>query len=188
MTTKSNKHIGLFPPLLKYWRGKKGLSQLDLSLAADVSSRHISFLETGRAKPSREMILSLAATLDIPLREQNTMLSVAGFEPVFEEPSLGKNKAIDRVIEHMFKKHEPYPMVVMNGGYDLVNLNQTGQKLLQFFVANPSAMTMPLNLYDSLFNPELVRPFVKDWETFAKKMLCRVHREAILNTHDSRLT
>lgn len=188
MTIKTNKNVGLFPPLLKYWRGRKGLSQLDLGLAADVSSRHISFLETGRAKPSKEMILTLAATLDMPLREQNTMLSVAGFEPVFEEPSLSESKAIDRVIKHMFKKHEPYPMVVMNSAYDLVSTNQTAQKLLQEFIANPAAISLPINLYDALFNPELVRPFVKDWESFAKKMLARIHREAILNTHDSRLT
>ena len=178
--------MSLFPPLLKYWRGKKGLSQLDLGLAAEVSSRHISFLETGRAKPSKEMILTLATTLDVPLREQNTMLSVAGFEPVFEEPSLSENKALDRVIKLMFKKHEPYPMVVMTAAYDLINTNATAQKLIQEFIANPAAISVPLNLYDALFNPELMRPFVKNWESFAKKMLSRIHREAILNTHDTR--
>lgn len=188
MKTKTSKNIGLFPPLLKYWRGKKGLSQLDLGLAADVSARHISFLETGRARPSKEMLLTLAATLDIPLREQNTMLSAVGFEAVYQEPGLGQNKAIDRVIERMLKKHEPYPMVVMNSAYDLINTNQSAQRLLQAFIAKPSAIKLPLNLYDVLFNPDLVRPFVKNWASFAKKMLARIHREAILNAHNSHLT
>ena len=188
MNTKMSKNIGLFPPLLKYWRNKKGLSQLDLGLAADVSARHISFLETGRAKPSKEMLLTLATALDIPLREQNTMLSAVGFKPAYQEPGLGQNKAIDRVIERMLHKHAPYPMVVMNSAYDLLKFNLSAQKLLQIFIANPAAIKHPLNLYDMLFNPELARPFVQNWETFAKKMLARINREAILSAHDTRLT
>ena len=79
-------------------------------------------------------------------------------------------------------------MVVMNSAYDLINTNVPAQRLLQIFIANPSAIKLPLNVYEALFNPELVRPFVKNWESFAKKMLARVHREAILNSHDARLT
>src|SRR5262245_63839662 len=78
----------LFPALLKHWRGRRGLSQLDLSLAADVSARHVSFLETGRAQPSREMVLRLGAALDVPLRDQNQMLQAAGFDAEFAEPGL----------------------------------------------------------------------------------------------------
>lgn len=190
MTRKNEKATGLFPPLLKYWRGSKGLSQLDLGLAADVSARHISFLETGRAKPSREMVLALASTLQIPLREQNTLLTAAGFEPEFDEPVLGAgtDKPVEKIVRYMLEKHEPYPMLVMNWGYDMVNSNITAQKLLQRFIANPSAIAAPLNLYDLMFHPELARPFIKDWNNFAHSLLARLHRESLLKSYDTRLS
>src|SRR4051794_9009189 len=75
----------LFPALIKHWRTRRGLSQLDLALAADVSSRHVSFLETGRAQPSREMILRLGSALDVPLRDQNALLTAAGYPEAFED-------------------------------------------------------------------------------------------------------
>src|SRR5215471_16295538 len=78
----------LFPALLRHWRTRRGLSQLDLALAADVSPRHVSFLETGRAQPSRDMVLRLGATLGVPLRDQNEMLRAAGLAPAFAEPRL----------------------------------------------------------------------------------------------------
>src|SRR5688572_1594251 len=80
----------LFSALLRHWRTKRGLSQLDLALAAEVSSRHLSFLETGRAQPSREMVLILGATLDVPLRDQNVLLHAAGFAEEFAEPSFAE--------------------------------------------------------------------------------------------------
>src|SRR5215813_12433482 len=80
----------LFPALLRHWRGRRGLSQLDLALAAEISARHVSFLETGRAQPSREMVLRLGATLAIPLRDQNTLLTAAGMAEAFPEPSFGE--------------------------------------------------------------------------------------------------
>ena len=82
------KPQGLFPAQLKYWRGQRGLSQLDLALASDVSSRHVSFLETGRAKPSQDMVLRLASTLQVPLRDQNALLHAAGYPEAFAEPAL----------------------------------------------------------------------------------------------------
>src|SRR5262244_2340802 len=92
-----------FPALLRHWRGRRGLSQLDLALAAEVSPRHVSFLETGRAQPSREMVLRLGATLDVPLRDQNGMLRAAGFPDHFPEPSVedGLPQAISQAIERM---------------------------------------------------------------------------------------
>ena len=190
MTTKNDKSTGIFPALLKYWRNSKGLSQLDLGLAADVSARHISFLETGRAKPSRDMVLTLAATLEVPMREQNTMLSAAGFPPAFEESPLGTGEGspIDRVINRMLAKHEPYPMVVMDSGYDLINSNQSAQRIIQRFIANPAAITQPLNLYEMLFHPDLARPYVKDWESLGRQLLSRINRESILRPYNNRLS
>jgi transcriptional regulator with XRE-family HTH domain len=86
----------MYPALLRYWRGSRGMSQLDLAGAAEVSAKHISFLETGRARPSREMVLRLATALGVPLREQNAMLVAAGFAEMFREPDHGLLSIEDR--------------------------------------------------------------------------------------------
>src|SRR5215831_16996649 len=101
----------LFPALLRHWRTRRGLSQLDLALAADVSARHVSFLETGRAQPSREMVLRLSATLSVPLREQNALLRASGFPEEFPEPGAadGLPVSIAQAIERMLAQHEPFP-------------------------------------------------------------------------------
>src|SRR5262249_22432530 len=112
----------LFPALLRHWRTRHGLSQLDLALAADVSPRHVSFLETGRAQPSREMFLRLGATLGVPLRDQNAMLRAAGFPDEFPEPGLGDGlpAGITQAIERMLRQHEPFPMTVLDRHYNLL--------------------------------------------------------------------
>src|SRR5215831_6165015 len=109
----------LFPALLRHWRMRRGLSQLDLALAADVSPRHVSFLETGRAQPSREMVLRLGATLGVPLRDQNSMLRAAGFPDQFPEPRLegGLPEGVTQAIERMLAQQEPFPMVVFDRHY-----------------------------------------------------------------------
>src|SRR5579859_3587977 len=120
----------LFPALLKHWRNRRGLSQLDLALAADVSPRHVSFLETGRAQPSREMVLRLGATLNVPLREQNGMLRAAGFGEEFPEPDLAVlPPGVALAIERMMQTHEPYPMTVLDRRYQLLRANQGATRL-----------------------------------------------------------
>src|SRR5215467_909511 len=122
----SHEPSRLFPALLKHWRGRRGLSQLDLALAADVSARHVSFLETGRAQPSRDMVLRLGATLGIPLRDQNALLVAAGMPEAFPEPSFddGLPEPIRLAVERMAEKQEPYPLVVMNRVYDVLLVNR----------------------------------------------------------------
>lgn len=180
----------LFPALLKYWRGARGLSQLDLGLAADVSARHVSFLETGRAKPSEEMVLTLASTLQIPLREQNTLLQAAGFESGFEEPSIENivTTPMGKALEHMMKQHEPYPMIVMDRAYDLLMINNSGTQLLQAFINKPESLKTPINMFEVIFDPDLARPFIHDWTHTAHTMLSRLHREALLAPHNHRLS
>ncbi len=180
----------LFPALLKYWRNARGLSQLDLSLAADVSSRHISFMETGRASPSREMVLLLGNTLQIPFREQNELLKAAEFEPEFDEPglSLKPDDPITQVIQRMMKKHDPYPMIVMDWAYNLLIANTSATKMLTSFVHKPEALRPPINVFEMIFDPNLARPFIENWEHIARHLLVRVHRECLLKPHDKRLT
>jgi transcriptional regulator with XRE-family HTH domain len=179
MTTQ--KESGLFRALLKHWRGRRGLSQLDLSLAAEVSARHISFLETGRAQPSREMVLRLATTLEVPLRDQNALLDAAGFAAQFEEPSIERGLAgpIAGALERMLAQQEPFPLVIMNRHYELLKLNAGAQRVFSRFVAQPDAAIPPFNLLRILFDPRLMRPFVVDWERIARSTLSRAHRESL---------
>jgi transcriptional regulator with XRE-family HTH domain len=180
---------GLFSALLRHWRTKRGLSQLDLSLTAEVSSRHISFLETGRAQPSREMVLILGGALDLALRDQNVLLRSAGFSDQFAEPSWsdGLDPSIERTLSYMLDKHDPYPMVVLSHVYDLVRVNQGGTKLMSWLIADPSAVTRPPNLMRALFDPKLARAFIVDWERIAKSLLTRIHREALARPSDAGL-
>lgn len=184
-----DKNNRLFPALLKYWRNMKGLSQLELGLAADVSARHISFLETGRAKPSREMLLVLATTLQVPLREQNALLNAAGFDQEYEEPSLASLVAepVGKALDVMLHKHDPYPMVVMDCSYNLIRTNKSAERILQIFVSDSSYLENSINLLEMIFNPYLCRPFIVDWEQTAHVMLSRLHRESLSKSYDERL-
>src|SRR5262249_53026664 len=156
----------LFPALLRHWRTRRGHSQLDLALAADVSSRHLSFLETGRAQPSREMVLRLAATLQVPLRDQNALLRAAGFADEFAEPDAngGPPPSIAGAIERMLAQHEPFPLTVLDRGYTVLRANEGGTRILSRFVLDPAALGSPPNVFALLFDPRLARPFVVDWE------------------------
>lgn len=175
----------VFSVLLKYWRMRRGLSQLDLALEADVSARHISFLETGRSQPSQEMVLLLASTLNVPLRERNVMLREAGFAPVFEEPTLDALPAgIEHALTVMLKQHEPFPMMVLDPGYTVLRMNQAAERMVAFCLG-----TVPerWNALHAFFDADGFRPFVHDWETTAQKALARLHREALHAPHDERL-
>ena len=183
-------HNALFPALLKYWRHRRGLSQLDLALAAEVSARHVSFLETARAQPSPNMVLRLGATLKLPLREQNALLRAAGHAPAFAEPELSQevDAPVRKAIERMLRQHEPYPMVVMNRRYDVVQTNQAATRLFMHFVADASALVPPLNVFHLLFDPRLARSYVMDWEALAHHLLSRLHVEALERGHDEALS
>jgi transcriptional regulator with XRE-family HTH domain len=179
----------LFSALLRDWRSRRGMSQLDLAVAADVSSRHVSFLETGRAEPSREMVLRLAGTLNLPLREQNAMLRAAGFIDEFAEPDVRGDLpgSIAAALDRMFAAHEPFPIVAVDRRYDVLRLNAGGARLLGRFVADPSALASPPNLFLTLFDPRAARRFVVDWERVAHTMIARLHREVLARAGDAEL-
>ena len=182
----------LFSALLKYWRGRRGMSQLDLALAADVSARHISFLESGRAKPSQDMVLRLMSTLQVPLRDQNDVLLAADFAARFLEPALSDiAPAIDDAITRMMRQQEPYPLTVLNPWYDILRSNQAAQTIFSQFVLEPARLKMPLNtplnLYTLIFDPQLARPFIQNWQQIGRSMMARLHREALSKSNDARL-
>src|SRR4029453_1114154 len=111
--TANHKPVG---DHLREWRMRRRMSQMDLALEAEISTRHLSFLETGRARPSREMVLHLSDQLEIPLRERNVILVSAGFAPVFPERSLDAPElaAARRAVDVILKAHEPYPALVVD--------------------------------------------------------------------------
>jgi hypothetical protein len=149
----------------------------------------VSFLETGRAQPTRDMILRIAATLAVPLRDQNAMLRAAGFPEAFDEPSFdsGISPAVARAIERMLKAHEPYPMTVMDRRYDVLRMNRAGVALFTRFIAEPSALPSRVNAFGALFDPRLLRPFVVEWDRVAHAFLVRLHRHALTRPDNAAL-
>lgn len=139
--------------LLRGWRQRRGLSQLALANESDVSARHLSFLETGRARPSREMLLRLADRLNIPLREQNTLLTAGGFAPVYAErplddPALAEaRKAVDLVLAG----HEPYPALAIDRHWTLVAANRAVQILMAGIA--PELLAPPINVFRATLHP-----------------------------------
>src|SRR6266513_4871743 len=139
-----------FGRLLKGWRGRRGFSQLDLALATRTTQRHLSFIESGRAKPSREMILRLAATMNLPLRQQSALMLAAGYAPVWRERDLSAPDlaVVNGALDYMLAQHEPYPAFVIDRCWNLLRANRGALNLTEFLtgpapVTNPSE---PVNL------------------------------------------
>jgi transcriptional regulator with XRE-family HTH domain len=165
---------------LKYWRGRRGLSQLDLAMDAGLSARHLSFLESGRAQPSEGMALRLLEALDVPLRDRNEALCAAGFPARFSEPELAAiPAAIDQAIERMMEAQEPYPLTVISPEANILRSNRAASRLFPLFVAEPAALQPPLNMFALVFDPRLMRPFIANWLSVARQMLARLQRESL---------
>jgi transcriptional regulator with XRE-family HTH domain len=175
-----------FGALLRHWRETRRFSQLDLALQADVSSKHVSFLETGRNQPSREMILRLAQAMDVPLRDRNLLLNVAGFASVYNEstidaPEIGQaQEALSRILE----KQDPYPAIVVDSNWILVRQNKGADAMGQFLL--PGAPSSGFNVLELLFSEEGLQPFVVNWEEVSATLLMRIHRDALTSTANQR--
>lgn len=178
----------LFPALLKYWRGRSGLSQLDLALASNVSSRHVSCLETGRAKPSEAMVLRLFGAMGVPLRHQNEALAAAGFARRFDEPPLAELPApVRAAITQMLRQQEPFPMTVLTADHRVVQRNAAADAVFSRIVADPERLrSAPLDMVALIFDPALARDAFVAWPSTARRVLGRLQRE-LLRTGDGRL-
>jgi transcriptional regulator with XRE-family HTH domain len=177
----------LFRALFRHYRQGRGMSQLDLSLAAGVSARHISFIETGRAQPSREVILRLSGALGLGLRDVNALLHAAGLPREFRESDVEVNwpDPIERAVTRMLAQQEPYPMIVLNVRHDVLRGNQAAFRLLGRFLREPEALGPRPNLLHVIFDPNLMRPYIKDWAMCARTMLTRLQREALARPADA---
>ena len=173
--------VPAFGERLREWRQARRFSQARLAEDAEVSTRHLSYLENGRANPSREMVLVLASALELPLRERNDWLTTAGFAPAYSQTPLSEKamaplrEAVQRTLEH----HDPHPAIAVDSSYDVQLVNQGMQKLMMSFIAEPAPEVVS-NLMIATFHPQGVRPFVVDWEPLAGLFIERLHREARL--------
>jgi transcriptional regulator with XRE-family HTH domain len=172
--------------LLRGWRRRRNLSQLELSLSASVSSRHVSFIETGRARPSREMVLRLAEELEVPLRERNSLLLAAGYAPVYAERPLGAPEmdAVREALDRFLRAHEPYPAVVVNRYHDLVSANDALDMLLEGVA--PELLEPPANAMRVALHPDGMAPRTLNLPEWSAHLLHRVHRQLQI-TGDPRL-
>jgi transcriptional regulator with XRE-family HTH domain len=166
--------------LLRDWRRRRNLSQLELSLGAEVSSRHVSFVETGRARPSREMVLHLADHLEVPLRERNSLLLAAGYAPLYRERSLDTPDMtpVHEAIERFLRAHEPYPAVVLDRHYNLISANDA-TALLTAGVA-PELLEPPANAYRIALHPNGMAPRIVNLHEWSPHLLHRLRRQAVI--------
>lgn len=175
-----------FQQVCRQWRQYRKLSQLELALAADVSQRHVSWLETGRSKPSREMVVRLAAAMEIPLRERNVLLQAAGFASVYSETSLDEpamepiRQALVSVLDH----HNPLPAMVVDRLWN-VRLQNTAAIGLMDLIGDPAAMTESfggesrVNLALITLHPDGLRRYISNWAQAAPAFVRRLKSEAI---------
>jgi transcriptional regulator with XRE-family HTH domain len=173
-----------FGARLAEWRAARRESQLSLACAAGVSQRHVSFIESGRARPSREMVIRLCETLAIPLRARNELLAAAGFAPLYAERPLGAEalgevrEALGRILAH----HEPYPAFVLDRAWCVVMANAAGRRLVAALV-DPATLASAstegrLNFMRLLFEPTQMRLRIRNWARTAPVLLARLRREA----------
>lgn len=167
--------------LLRDWRKRRHQSQLALALEAGVSQRHLSFVESGRAQPSREMLLRLAEQLDVPLRERNRLLNAAGFAPVYPERPLG-DPALDaarRAVDRVLAAHEPYPALAVDRHWTLVTANRAVAPLLAG--ASPALLTPPVNVLRLSLHPDGLAPAIVNLAQWRSYLLQRLARECELS-------
>ena len=167
--------------MLREWRQRRRMTQLDLALEADISAKHLSFLETGRAQPSREMVLNLAERLDMPLRERNALLMAAGFAPVFGErplsdPTLSKAK---EAVELVLKGHEPYPAVAVDRHWNIVFANKPAGILIA--AAAPELLQPPVNIMRLSLHPKGLAPQIANFHEVRAHLIARLKRQIDLS-------
>ena len=170
-------NVGSVGAMVRTWRELRRLSQLDLAVEAEVSQKHLSFIESGRSTPSREMILHLAEQLDVPLRERNTMLLAAGFAPVFrdrpwDDPSLARARAS---VERLLAAHEPYPALTFDRHWNLLSANQAVWPLLG--AVDPSLLKPPANILRISLHPAGLASQIVNLAEWRGHLLERLRRQ-----------
>ncbi len=180
MSTQQN--VGV---LVRQYRERRGLSQLSLSIEAEISAKHLSFVETGRAQPSREVLLRLATVLDVPFRDRNLLLKVGGFSPEYVERRLESAELaeIARAVDFILAHHEPYPAAALDGSWNILRMNNACIRLFGIFLGPEVMMQLvgpgtPINFIRLVFGSDLLRPYIHNWLEVANLLRIRLLRQA----------
>jgi transcriptional regulator with XRE-family HTH domain len=186
--------LSRFPQLLRFWRTRRGYSQLALALAAGVSQRHVSFLESARATPSRNMILQLAEELNVPLRHRNQMLLAAGFAPAYSEQGLATPadegspmmQAVRHAVKLILDKQAPYPAIVLDRFWHVLDANAAHRRLLRWAIGDDRAENAPeaVNMMKLVFDPTALWPAIVNREAVGRHLARRVRQELALHAID----
>jgi len=181
MTLLINRPQDAFGPLLKSWRTRRRLSQLDLALYACMSQRHLSFLETGRSKPSRYAIRQICEALEMPAAEQDVMLMSAGFAPQSANASWSADvrDAVGASIDHVLKGHEPFPAVSIDRIWNLQRANESAQRF--FAIAGGTGQS---NLLRDVFSPGVLRDNIRNWPEVTRALFRLLDLEVARRPHD----
>lgn len=176
-----------FGRLLRQWRAQRGMSQLDLSVEAGVSSRHLSFVETGRAKASREMVLLLARVLDVPLRDRNDLLVSAGYAPTYRATALDAPAMaqVRRALDLMLRQQEPYPAIVLDRHWNILDANAATGRLVTALLAPETVTQLGGNAMRLMFHPDGFRPHMVNWEAVAAALIQWLHRDVLSGFADA---
>ena len=180
MTTAGRQHRRPVGELLRGWRDRRRLSQLELALESGISARHLSFVENGRSAPSRETVLRLAEELDLPLRERNDLLLAAGYAPVYSEAALDSPElaSVRAAVRQVLRGHEPYPAVAVDRGWNLLDAN-SGVALLTEGVAE-ELLAPPANVLRASLHPDGMAPRILNLGEWRAHLLGRLRRQVAL--------
>ena len=172
--------------LLREWRERRRISQLDLSIQADISARHLSFVETGRSRPTPGMILRLSEQLDVPLRERNALLLAGGYAPAYAEHSLDEPELarLRVALRRILIGHEPYPALVVNRWWEMLDGNAAVAVLTEG--CDPALLTPPVNALRASLHPDGMAPRIANLSEWRAHILERLHRQ-VQTTRDPRL-
>lgn len=179
--TAQDRSSAGFGTLMRQWRRRRGLSQLELAATGGVSQRHVSFLESGRARPSRQMVLHLGEMMDLPLRERNRLLHAAGFAAAYRESRLDEPQlqAARRALDLLLKQSEPFPTVVVDAGWTVQLANQAALRMLGFLLGARFDPAQPVNFMKLPLHPQGAKPYITNWREVAGSLLHRLQREAM---------
>ncbi|MFC7515360.1 helix-turn-helix domain-containing protein [Herbaspirillum sp. GCM10030257] len=192
--THEQRYFSDFASALRYWREKRGFTQLRLSTESGISQRHISFLESGRSQPSKEMVLKLGIVLDVPLRQRNVMLLAAGFAPAYQERNLSDPElhSVKQALDFMLQQQAPYPALVVDRLWNLVMPNGPAATMIRWLLGMPEQQPIPrdgqINVARLMLDPAGLRPYIPNWKEVCGDMLHWIQREAMSDGPGSEAT
>ena len=170
-----------FGALLRQWRATRRMSQERLAADAEVSTRHISFIENGRSVPSRSMVLVLASALELPLRDRNLLLAAAGYVPAYRESPLGDaaGSPLRETLALILRHQEPYPALGLTPLWNVIDLNRAALRVFSHFLPATLEPSVAMNVMHVLFHPDGLRASIVNWDQVSEHLLARLRREAM---------